>query len=120
MARLLAPLLACTVGALLLVGHLGEPVPREGPENGPQNGDDWFALQRSYPTGRRPPTDALDRAMAARRAGPGRRPSLSLPGSQWVSIGPSPIYTGSTLWAGRIRSEERRVGKEWRAWVAPG
>src|SRR5688572_5871906 len=107
MARSLVILLGCTVGALLVIGrpavHPGEPVPREGPENGPQNGDDWFALQRAYPTGRRPPADALDRAMAARRDAPGRRPALALTSNQWVSIGPSPIFVSNTQpYAGRV------------------
>jgi photosystem II stability/assembly factor-like uncharacterized protein len=74
-----------------------QPVPRAGPENG----DDWFVFQRAYPTGRRPPADVLARAMDARRRGP--RPALTLPGSQWVSIGPSPITVNNTQpYAGRI------------------
>ena len=34
----------------------------------------WFALQRGYPNGHLPPADALDRAMASRRPGPGTSP----------------------------------------------
>jgi photosystem II stability/assembly factor-like uncharacterized protein len=103
MARSLVVLLGCLVAALLVVARpgvpSGEPVPREGPENG----DDWFALQRAYPTGRRPPADALDRAMASRREAPGRRPALALTSSQWVSIGPSPIFVNNTQpYAGRV------------------
>ena len=98
MPRILIPLFACVVGALLFVRPAAQ-VPREGPENG----EDWFMLQRAYPTGKRPPADALERAMATRRAMPGKRPALTLPSSNWVSIGPSPIYVNNGLpYAGRI------------------
>ncbi len=99
MTRPLVVLFSCVVGALLLVARPVERTARLGPENG----DDWFALQRAYPTGRRPPVDVLDRAMAARRGTPGTRPALALTSSQWVSIGPSPIYVNNALpYAGRV------------------
>ncbi len=99
MSRTLAVLLGSVVSALLLVGRPLEPVPYEGPVNG----DEWFVLQRGYPTGARPPVDALERAMATRRGAAGTRPALALPSEQWVSIGPSPIYVNNTLpYAGRI------------------
>jgi photosystem II stability/assembly factor-like uncharacterized protein len=95
---MLIALLGCAVGALLLV-RPAAPVPREGPENG----DDWFVLQRAYPTGKRPPRDVLDRAMEARRGAPGKRPALTLTSNRWVSIGPSPIFVNNGLpYAGRV------------------
>jgi photosystem II stability/assembly factor-like uncharacterized protein len=97
--RLLIVALSCIVGGLL---PLARPVDRIALE-GPVNGDEWFALQRAYPTGKRPPRDALERGMDARRGSRGTRPALNLPSSQWVSIGPSPIWVNNTLpYAGRI------------------
>ena len=71
--------------------------------DGPINGEQWFAVQRGYPTGARPATDALERAMAARRPAPGARPALVLPSERWVSIGPSPIVVNNSQpYAGRV------------------
>lgn len=78
------------------------PAPRP-PREGPADGEQWFHLQRAYPTGSRPAADVLERAMAARQAAPGARTNLSLPGDRWVSIGPRPIYVSNTLpYAGRV------------------
>ncbi|MEO6223702.1 MAG: hypothetical protein ABIP90_10655 [Vicinamibacterales bacterium] len=99
MTRILAPFLGCAMGFLWL---LGDAVERHA-ALGPETGDEWFAFQRAYPTEIRPPADALDRAMAARRGAPGTRPALALTSDQWVSIGPSPIFVNNSLpYAGRI------------------
>ena len=68
------------------------------------NADEWFLLKRGYPTGRVPPVDALDRAMRPTPPTTGRQPVLQLPGSQWVSIGPQPIFIGgnSLAYEGRV------------------
>ena len=64
--------------------------------------DSWFTLQRSYPSGRVPPGDALDRAMRIARPRLAR-PQLLLPGDRWVSIGPAPIFVQNSLpFAGRV------------------
>jgi len=92
-------LLGGAVGALLL----GVAPARQAPRDAPANGDQWFSLQRGYPTGSRPPADALDRAMTALKPAPGTRPALVLPSDRWVSIGPSPINRSSGLpYAGRV------------------
>jgi photosystem II stability/assembly factor-like uncharacterized protein len=97
--RLLIPLLGFTVGVLFLAVRPAERVPHAGP----QDADQWFAMQRGYPTGHQPPPEALDRAMAASRPASGLRPALALPSERWVSIGPSPIHVNNTLpYAGRI------------------
>jgi photosystem II stability/assembly factor-like uncharacterized protein len=68
------------------------------------NGDDWFILQRSYPTGRTPPPDALGRAMLGARLSPETHPTFVLPNERWVPIGPQPIAVPSlnTTWSGRV------------------
>ena len=70
------------------------------------DGESWFVVQRSYPTGRTPPADALARALRETRPGPAPRLSLTLPGDRWVSLGPQPIYVPSnsspTTFSGRV------------------
>jgi photosystem II stability/assembly factor-like uncharacterized protein len=72
------------------------------------NADGWFRLQRSYPTDRRPPHEALQEAVdslpapPSRRIGPTRRSMLALPNEQWVSIGPAPIFTQTRNYSGRV------------------
>jgi photosystem II stability/assembly factor-like uncharacterized protein len=67
------------------------------------DGESWFRLQRSYPTGRAAPLDVLDRAMRTREPRPGARPQLNLPGDRWIAIGPSPIFVPNQLpFAGRV------------------
>jgi len=70
------------------------------------DGESWFIVQRSYPTGRTPPADALARALRDTRPGPAPRLSLTLPGDRWVSLGPQPIYvpsnTSPTTFSGRV------------------
>ena len=70
------------------------------------DGESWFIVQRSYPTGRTPPADALARALRETRPGPAPRLSLTLPGDRWVSLGPQPIYVPSnsspTTFSGRV------------------
>lgn len=98
-ARVLGGVLATTTTALLWCAAPANHPTREGP----LNGEEWFTLQRAYPTGARPVADALDRAMAGRRAEYDPRPALTLPGDRWVSIGPRPIYVNNTLpFAGRV------------------
>ncbi len=90
----------CSVVGALLIGV--SPAPRAH-RDGPTNGDQWFTLQRGYPTGSAPSADALDRAMETRQPIAGTRPALSLPSEQWVGIGPSPIHRSNGLpYAGRV------------------
>lgn len=69
------------------------------------NGDEWFALQRGYPSSKPAPVDALAKAMDGWRASVDRtpRPKLAITSDRWISIGPQPISVGNGLtYAGRI------------------
>lgn len=69
------------------------------------NGDDWFSLQREYPSSKLAPADALSKAMTAwRTPGPGGpRPKFALSSDRWTSLGPQPIAVANGLtYAGRV------------------
>jgi photosystem II stability/assembly factor-like uncharacterized protein len=69
------------------------------------DGDDWFQLQRAYPSSRNAPADALEKAMNAWRGAADRspRPKLAITGDRWTSMGPQPIAVPNGLtYAGRI------------------
>jgi len=69
------------------------------------NGDEWFELQRAYPSSKPAPADALQKAMTSWRGGTDRspRPKLAITGDRWISIGPQPIGVSNGLtYAGRI------------------
>jgi photosystem II stability/assembly factor-like uncharacterized protein len=69
------------------------------------NGDEWFELQRAYPSSKPAPLDALANAMASWRGTADRspRPKLAITTDRWISIGPQPIGVPNGLtYAGRI------------------
>ena len=69
------------------------------------NGDEWFELQREYPSSKPAPVDALSKAMDAWRGTVDRspRPKFAIATDRWTSIGPQPIGVSSGLtYAGRI------------------
>jgi len=69
------------------------------------NSDGWFRLQRSYPNGRIPPVETLTEAEDAPEPPPPlplRRPSLEIPGTRWIPIGPQPIFTQARSYSGRV------------------
>ena len=68
------------------------------------NGDEWFELQRAYPSSKIAPADALDKAMASwREVDRSPRPKLAITTDRWTSIGPQPIAVPNGIsYAGRI------------------
>jgi photosystem II stability/assembly factor-like uncharacterized protein len=91
------------IGLVLVVQDRSAPGGLIAPQHA-ANGDEWFELQRAYPTGRRPSVRTLDVALASVRP-PGFRPRLSVPNERWTSIGPQPIYLSSSYTvAGRVTS----------------
>ncbi len=69
------------------------------------NGDEWFELQRAYPSSKSAPVDALARAMESWRGLVDRspRPKLAITTDRWTSIGPQPIGVSNGLtYSGRI------------------
>lgn len=69
------------------------------------NGDEWFELQRGYPSSRPAPVDALARAVESWRGTVDRtpRPKLAITTDRWTSIGPQPIGVSNGLtYSGRI------------------
>lgn len=113
MSRILATMALAGIlaGAVLVIHHV-DPVrvrADSGKRWGAWDAESWHRLQRTYPTGRVPPEGAVARAFDAvreRPEAPGRtrpvRPHLSLPGEDWVSIGPQPIFTQNRPFAGRV------------------
>ena len=104
---------AVAVGALLAVSIAGLSHVLRPPATAPvvatalmaANGDEWFELQRAYPSSRPAPTDALSNAMNAWRGMVDRspRPKLAITSDQWTSMGPQPIGVSNGLtYAGRV------------------
>ena len=99
---------------LLLAGVLAAVTLATGPARTPPlvrapmaaNGDEWFDLQRQYPSYRPAPRDALTIAAAAwrERAG-GTQPKFATSSDRWVEMGPQPIGVSNGLtYAGRVTS----------------
>lgn len=71
------------------------------------DGDQWFELQRNYPSSRPAPADALEKAMTAWRGDAGRspRPKFAISTDRWTSIGPQPIAVpNGQTYSGRVTS----------------
>jgi photosystem II stability/assembly factor-like uncharacterized protein len=102
-AALLALLVATALAGLWRTRPVTPPVVATGLMAA--NGDEWFALQRGYPSSKPAPVDALSKAMQAWRTNTDHtpRPKLAITGDRWTSIGPQPIGVGNGLtYAGRI------------------
>ncbi|TAK16538.1 MAG: hypothetical protein EPO35_05155 [Acidobacteria bacterium] len=99
------------IGVLLAVSIAGTAVVWRAPEpvvaaaRMAADGDDWFELQRAYPSSKPAPLDALAKAMEAWRGSVDRspRPKLAITTDRWTSIGPQPIGVSNGLtYSGRI------------------
>jgi photosystem II stability/assembly factor-like uncharacterized protein len=106
--RVAVLVVVAAVGVIAAISAGREAAPRSQPVVAPpiaHNSDGWFRLQRSYPNDRVPPAALLDEVMDEAPLAPplqARRPQLSLPGEQWIPIGPQPIYTQVRSYSGRV------------------
>ena len=99
------PLLAIAMAAFMLATvSVRTPVVARAPMAA--NGDEWFDLQRQYPSYRAAPREALSVAASAwRERERGTRPQFATTGDRWIEMGPQPIGVSNGLtYAGRVTS----------------
>jgi photosystem II stability/assembly factor-like uncharacterized protein len=95
--------IAIAGAALVWQGEPARPVVARAPMAA--NGDEWFELQRAYPSSKPAAADALATAMALWRGNVDHspKPKFAITTDKWVSIGPQPIGVPNGLtYAGRI------------------
>jgi len=100
-------LLAIAIAGAALVWQAEPPAAAVAQAPMAANGDEWFELQRAYPSSKPAPVDALANAMASWRGNTDRspRPKFAITTDRWVSIGPQPIGVSNGLtYAGRIEN----------------